>query len=112
MESPPDFSVGRVDVSLLVIAFVLYIRCVVVDRVEIAVGLFHFNPDGSEPSRAYDSDKRQQDKNEGAVIVVHGFPRVRLIGLLGCEWGSNLEEGLDEGVCGNLPWRDGVVGGP
>ena len=78
IESPPDISEGRVDVSLLVIAFVSYIRCVVVDRVEIAVGLFHFNPDGSEPSRAYDSDKRQQYKNEGAVIVVHGLSSVML----------------------------------
>ncbi len=65
-------SVGRVEVSLLVSAVVSYIHCVIVDRVEVAVGLFHFTPDGSEPSSTYGRDKHQQDKKLDAVIV-HGF---------------------------------------
>ena len=52
-------------------AIVANIHCVILDRVKVAVDLFHFNPNGSEPRRADDSDKRQQDKNGYVVIVIH-----------------------------------------
>ena len=52
-------------------AIVADIHCVILDRVKIAIDLLDLYPNGSEPRRADDSDKRQQDKNGNVVIVIH-----------------------------------------
>lgn len=52
------------------LAIVADIHCVILDRVKIAIDLLDLYPNGSEPRRADDSDKRQQDKNGNVVIVI------------------------------------------